>query len=141
MREITVRIYDDLDFARDGTRTEAAVTLAIGLAGKWTELDLSEANHTLIRAQIEDWMKAGHRPDEEPALPPRKRGAAPGRKIPRESLEWGQRVREFARENDIPYITKTGKYYYSNRLRKAYAEYTREITLAAGNNTAEVTGG
>ena len=38
MREITVQIFDDLDYATNGARHEARVTVAIGLDGVWRTL-------------------------------------------------------------------------------------------------------
>ncbi len=125
MRRVKIELWDDLHWAEDKRLTAAALTITVGLNGAWAELDVSEANHTLIRNVLDPWMKAGHEPDSQPAPPPRKTGRPPGthREIPRESLEWGRTIREFARKQDIPYQTRTGKYYYSVRLRKAYEEY------------------
>lgn len=117
MHEITVKIWDDLDFARDGTRTEAFASLTIGLNGKWVQLDLAEPNHTLVLGTLEKWMAAGHQPETDPVARPRGMpGRAAGYKIPKEALQRGKDMRAFAEAHKIPYVTKTGKYYYSTRL-------------------------
>jgi Lsr2 len=126
MRQVitVVKINDDLDFTRDGTETEAVVTVTVGLNGIWRELDLSEANDAGLQAVIQPYLDAGRPPEEDPAQKKKKKtGATPGYHIPAETIEYGKRLRAFAQENGFRYLTDTGKYYYSQRLKKAYAAH------------------
>ena len=118
MREVTIKIWDDLAFARDETRIEAAVTASVGLDGSWRELDLSEASHAELKKILQPYLDAGRIPasSPKPADPVRARRSTP-------QFAYMEGMREFARENGFKYITTTGKYYYQVRLRKAYADY------------------
>ena len=53
MREISVRIFDDLDYARDRSRNEAAVTVTIGLDGVWREYWGPRPGHVACRVPVE----------------------------------------------------------------------------------------
>jgi hypothetical protein len=109
-------------------------TVTIGLNGTWSELDLTDAAYKEVMAAMTPWMAAGHAPDSQPVQPPARRGRPPGRSIPRKSLEWGKAIRAFAEKEGIPYMTDSGKFYYSVRLRRAYDEYLRQ--QASGNGAA-----
>jgi len=120
MREIVtqIRIYDDLDHARDKSKNEAAHTVTVGLNGVWRELDLSEDHHKELIALLQPYQDAGHVPAEAPKPNDPLRGK-------RSSPEFAymQGMREFAKANNLRYVTSTGKFYYSTSLRKAYAEH------------------
>lgn len=118
MREISVKVYDDLDFRRDGTKNEAALTVTLGFQGRWVELDLSERNHEELQRAMGAFMDAGHPPESTVAAPPK---GSTSRKSP--EFEYGKALREFAHEQGIPYRTKTGKYYYSKRLTEAFEKH------------------
>lgn len=116
MREVAVKIWDDIDFAGNGTRVEAAVTITIGLDGTEREMDLSETNHRELLRFLEPYLKAGRTPGQ-----PGKTGSASRKKaVPHEYME-GMRI--FAKDNGFSYITKKGQYYYPVKLRNAYKEY------------------
>lgn len=127
MREIAVRLWDDLDWAEQREKNEAAGTVLVGLDGRWRELDLTAAHLDHVRATLETWMAAGHKPDSEAAAatpPPRQ---AP-RRISPESREYGRAIREFADKQDPPlnYLTQGGSYYYGAELRMRFADYLAE---------------
>jgi hypothetical protein len=123
MREVSIKVYDDLDYEEDGTKNEAAVTVTIGLNGDWVELDLSEPNHTTLQEVIGRWMRAGHAPDT-PVTTPRGRSGSK-RKTP--EFEYGKALRAFANEHGIRYRTTTGKYYYSKKLTEAFEKHLADI--------------
>jgi hypothetical protein len=122
VREVEVKLYDDLDYAESGRRTEAAVTVTVGLNGTWRELDLSEEHGEQLAKLLQPYLQAGHPPDSPPE-PHGRKGQGKGRKISRESLEWGKGIRAFAKQNGYSYTTSTGKLYYSALLRDAYARH------------------
>lgn len=128
MKEVAIRVWDDIVFTQTGEKVEAQASVVIGMDGLWAELDLAQATAEEIREQLAEWMKAGRVVSDPPA-----------RRLPRAALTdgeekkqwgrdwehgraWGEAIREFARANDIPYMTEAGKYYYSKRLRDAYAK-------------------
>lgn len=119
MREVSIKVYDDLDFRRDGTKNEAAVTVTLGFQGKWVELDLSERNNEELHRAMGVFMDAGHPPEHDQAPAPPK--GTISRKSP--EFEYGKALRAFAKEQDIPYRTKTGKYYYSRKLTGAFEKH------------------
>lgn len=118
MREVTVVIYDDLDYCRDGTKTVAERTVTIGLDGVWRELDLSEVRYTELQKLLGPYLEAGHPPAEAPKRNDPLRGR---RNTP--EFAYRKALREFATANGFRYITETGKYYYSKKLKAAYDEY------------------
>jgi hypothetical protein len=127
MQEVVIRIWDDLA-ARNGEKVEAARTVAIGLDGRWVELDLSAENADAILGKFEEWMSAGRAVKEAPQPQRRAIEAPAGEKKEQWKVRewehgraWGDAVREFARANGLSYMTSTGKYYYSRTLRDAYA--------------------
>jgi hypothetical protein len=107
MKEISVRVFDDLDFHRDGIRNEACVTLSIGLNGTWCELDLTEANEKTVRDTLDQLMEAGHDPDVPP-VPGAKRGINP------EVTARNERIRAWCRENGLRNSSGTGWAYQTN---------------------------
>lgn len=121
MREISVKVWDDLDYAGEGLKNEAAITVTVGLNGVWRELDLSQANHDSVQQMLKRWMDAGHPPETEPRAgdPKRRDKAAP-------EFAYGRGLREFAEKHGYRYRTETGKYYYSVALKRAYAEHLKE---------------
>ena len=121
MREVSIKVYDDLDFKRDGTKNEAALTVTLGFQGKWVELDLSERNHTELQRAMGVFMDAGHPPDAPVTTP---RGSQASRKSP--EFEYGKALRAFANEAGIRYRTKTGKYYYSKKLTDSFEKHLAE---------------
>ena len=133
MREVSIRIYDDLDYARDKTRSEATTSVVIGLDGIWAELDLGEVNSENVRQTLQQWMSAGHPPESSP---PRRSGRRPGPqgKIPLESLARGKAIRAFAAVRGFSTTTAngSGKTYYSDPLKKAFARAVREFALGTG---------
>ena len=133
MREVSIRIYDDLDYARDKTRNEATVSVLVGLDGMWAELDLTEVNNENIRQTLQQWMSAGHPPEPSP---PRRSGRRPGPqgKIPPESLARGKAIRAFAAVRGFSTTTAngSGKTYYSDPLKKSFARAVREYSLGTG---------
>lgn len=109
MREISVRISDDLDWTRTGARNEAAVTLAVGLDGRWTELDLTEANEKLVRDILDELMAAGHEPEEPPKPPDH-----PGRNA------FFAELRQWVRETGLKNSSGTGWAYQTNTSGQDY---------------------
>jgi hypothetical protein len=124
MREISVRVSDDLDYKRDGTRNDATVTLTVGLNGTWAELDLTEGNEKLVRDTLGELMAAGHEPAEKPASPVEKNLT--------EAAAFNKRLRAWCREtgqrnssgSGWAYQTNTsGMDYIGEPLARKYQEY------------------
>lgn len=117
MREIQVRVFDDLDFTRDGVRNDASVTLTVGLDGTWRELDLTEANEKYLRDTLGELMKAGREPDEKPTAPAKKRtvfGPDP------ETVAFNERLRAWVRENGLKNSSGSGWAYQTNESKADY---------------------
>ncbi len=137
MREISVRIFDDLDYNRNQSRNEAVVTVTIGLDGVWRELDLTRENEEIVRATIRPLMRAGHDLEGASAaeLPNRRPYTKPdhGRvKFLRGLRQWchdtGQRN---SSGSGWAYQTNdTLKYYYGTRLIARYQAYLNEQATA-----------
>lgn len=107
MREITVKVFDDLDFHEDGTRNEACVTVTVGLNGVWRELDLTEANEKEVRDTLDRLMAAGHEPDETPAPPS-------GRAIDPAVVARNEAIRAWCRREGLMNSSGTGYAYQTN---------------------------
>jgi hypothetical protein len=58
----TIAVWDDLDFAQ-GLHVEAAESVALGLRGRWYELDLSADNVIELEKALAPWLKVAHRPE------------------------------------------------------------------------------
>lgn len=129
MRRVRIEVWDDLDWARDGTLTAAEQVITIGLNGTWAELDVSRESQELITGVLGQWIKAGHPLDSEEQADVHP--YQPRKVIPRESIEFGKALRQFAREHGLSYTTPSGGYYYGVELRKAYAKHLQ----ATGRNT------
>lgn len=108
MREISVRVFDDLDFTRSGERNEAAITVSVGLNGVWRELDLTKVNEEIIRGALDEWMTAGHEPDVEPRPPVKRFGPNP------DTVAFNERLRKWVRDNGMRNSSGTGWAYQTN---------------------------
>lgn len=106
MREITVKVFDDLDFHEYGERNEACATVTVGLNGTWRELEVTEKNEKEVRATLERLMAAGHDPDH-PVMPPK--NAAPAEVIAR-----NEAIRDWCRETGLMNSSGTGYAYQTN---------------------------
>jgi Lsr2 protein len=120
MREISVRIFDDLDFTGDGKRNEAAVLVTVGLNGTWRELDLTEANEKYVLDILERLMAAGREPDEPPKLPEKKHGGVNKFNVDPEKLAFNERVRAWCRETGLKNSTGSGWAYQTNKTLQDY---------------------
>lgn len=118
MREISVRIFDDLDFTREGLRNEAVVTLTVGLDGFWRELDLTEANEKMVRDTLDKLMCAGREPKESPLTPAKARGKGPGPNP--EKAAFNERLRAWCRQNGVRNASGTGWAYQTNKSGQDY---------------------
>ena len=78
MKELIPAVWDDVEFARDGSRVQAHGTVSLGWMGVWRELDLTGEHTVALRELIEPWFEAGHRPDSTPR--PQASAAAAGRR-------------------------------------------------------------
>jgi len=113
MREITVKIYDDLDFRTDGSRNEAAGTITVGLDGIWRELDVTDVNEKGIRDTIERLFAAGREPETPPE--PRPKGSPDPAIIRR-----NQEIRQWCQDNGIMNSSGTGYAYQTNGSKQDY---------------------
>jgi hypothetical protein len=113
MREISVRVFDDLDYYDNKVRNEASVTLTVGLNGVWRQLDVTEANEKLVRDTLDRLMTAGSEPDEPPA-PPTARGPNP------EKIAYNERLRAWVRQEGLKNSSGTGWAYQTNTSQADY---------------------
>lgn len=112
---IILERYDDLDYARDKTKTLAThVDVPLTWGDKSVTLDLSEENYQRVTRLVTDLVKAGT-PAGKPAEPAR---TPYNGKLPRGK---GQALRQWARDNKImarsgperyAYLTPGGSHYY-----------------------------
>lgn len=110
MREISVRIFDDLDFKENGTRNEACVTLNIGLNGVWRELDVTAENEKEIRDTLDRLMSAGREPEVAPEPPSARSKFGPN---PAKAA-YNERLREWVRETGLKNSSGSGWAYQTN---------------------------
>lgn len=110
MREISVRIFDDLDFKENGIRNEACVTLNVGLNGVWRELDVTAANEKEIRDTLDRLMAAGHEPEVPPEPPSTRSKFGPNP----EKAAYNERLREWVRETGMKNSSGSGWAYQTN---------------------------
>ena len=115
MREISVRIFDDLDFYEDGSRHEACVTVTVGLNGTWRELDLTEVNEKEVRDTLERLMAAGHKPDETPVPPSAAKGS-----INPEVIARNEAIRAWCRATGLMNSSGSGYAYQTNASLSDY---------------------
>jgi hypothetical protein len=123
-QELVPRLWDDYDLAEQGLRREASVTEHIGIDGAWYQLDLSDEHAKPLREMLERAKAAGLKLDGPPPRP--KKGRKPGQLRP--GSKDGERLRNWADANGLSdeYRKKASGdgYYYSSKLRNAYAEVT-----------------
>ena len=110
MREISVRVSDDLDFTRDGVRNEAAVTVTVGLNGAWKELDLTRENEKMVSDILDELMAAGRDPDEQPA-PPKERSKFASNP---EKAAYNEKLRAWVRATGLKNSSGSGWAYQTN---------------------------
>jgi hypothetical protein len=115
MREISVRVSDDLDYIRDGVKNEATTQLTVGLNGIWRELDLTDVNAKLVRDLLEELMAAGHKPEEAP-VPAKSSKFGPNP----EKAAFNEEVRAWVRETGLKNSTGTGWAYQTNNSLQDY---------------------
>ena len=113
MKEISVRVWDDLDYQEDGTRNEACETVMVGLNGRWRELDLTEENGKEVRGTLERLMAAGSEP-EFPVAPP-----SPASETA-EVIERNRAIRAWCREQGLMNSSGSGYAYQTNGSLKDY---------------------
>lgn len=128
MKEISVRVFDDLDYARDGLRNEAVTTITVGLDGTWRELDLTRDNEKSVRAVLEELLNAGRERGEAPVLPAKRIYHAP--RPERANFfkglrEWCQQTgRRNAADTGWAYQTSISlQYYYGKEVVEQYQAY------------------
>jgi hypothetical protein len=129
MKEIAVRIFDDLDYHESQVRHEACATLTIGLNGAWRELDLTEVNEKKVRDTLEPLMAAGREPEKPPVPPEAVKRTDPVR------AEYMRKLREWVRAAGLRNKEGTGwayqtgeslSYYYSRELLDRYQAHLDE---------------
>jgi hypothetical protein len=133
MKEILVKVFDDLDFTRHGERNEATGTLAVGLEGIWSELDLSAENEKRVRELLGELMAAGHDPDKTPSAS--HTGSKKYTPPTEETFAFYEGLRAWVRANGWKNRARTGwayqtnktlQYYYSVKLKQEYQAYLAE---------------
>lgn len=115
MKEISVRVFDDLDFHEEGLRNDACVTVVIGLDGAWRELDLTEVNEKEVRDTLERLMAAGHEPDQAPRPP-----VAPRVSVNPEVVARNEAIRAWCRSTGLMNSSGTGYAYQTNTSQADY---------------------
>jgi hypothetical protein len=123
-QELVPRLWDDFDLAEMGLRHDADVTLHVWVDGDFYQLDLSDEHAKPLREMLERAKRAGLKLDGPPPKP--KKGRKPGQLRP--GSKDGERLRNWADANGLgdEYRQKASGdgYYYSAKLRNAYAEAT-----------------
>jgi len=110
MREVSIRVLDDLD-----KTTEAAETLPLGLRGQWYELDLGAENLRRLEEFLGPYLKAGRRIGEPLHTAPVRGGSYPAqRQLKAEMRAWGK-------DNGWPDLEPGG--YIPKPLREAYQRH------------------
>jgi len=117
MKEVAVRLLDDLDLA-DGTRTEADGTVQLQLNDQLVELDLTSAHITELAIKLAPYFKAGH-----------KQGQGAGTRPGRKPKAYYDGLHEYATSRGITLERKSdgSGWAYPLPLRREYDEH-----LAAG---------
>lgn len=131
MREIQVRVFDDLDYSREGLKNEASATITVGLNGTWRELDVTEANEKMIRDLLHPVLSAGHEPDSPVPVQARQVHDSQRMAFLKNLREW-VRAQGLRNPENTGWAYQTGaslSYYYSRDLLDKYQAY-----LAAGHD-------
>lgn len=114
MKEIAVQSWDDLDYAEDGSKVPAPLSVTLSLNGKTVELDLTEQHVAELSAYLRPWFKAGRKPDAP------KVSSGPGRK----PAAYYEGMQAYAASQGIHLVESVnGGFYYPRALRRAYEDY------------------
>ena len=130
---ILVDWYDDLELAQ-GKEVEADETVQLVLDGKPVEIDLSAYNARRLRAWLEPWMAAGHRPAPKLSQTPhvvkykpdgqKSTALAPtlpeSRALGKRIMAWLDHEHNMGQHLDLSYTTPKKGRYYSGPLRAEY---------------------
>ena len=84
------------------------VPLTFGDETVW--LDLSQAGYELVRKTLDGFMTLGRRETE-------------GRRVKPGARDHYARLREFAKARNINYTTPGGSFYYTEELKRLFAEH------------------
>ena len=128
-----IEAYDDLDWARNRTRTPATVTARLSWDGITVELDLSDKSKAELDERLADLLTLGTRVTSR--NPPQERNEYTGNGTPMaKSRHYHKKIREWADANDLrsrehpeiaAYKTPSGSWYYPAWLSEAYEEAHR----------------
>lgn len=119
--------FDDLAEA-DGQEVRADQTAVVGLAlgGRWealAELDLSDEHVAGLWNALRQYLEAGHTPLELPEMRlPRAAHSSPSPGSS-DARQYGTQLRTWAKARKFLYSTPSGTYYYSDRLKLAFAHW------------------
>lgn len=127
MQELVPKLWDDLDFTRDGTKTPASETLTVGIDGWWVEVDLTGKHADQIRDVLMPVMQAGRRLKQPPKPVPAHKNGAVAR-----GPAHGKAMRSYADAHGMSDQYKAKKdgsgYHYSVKLRKEYGASLADST-------------
>jgi hypothetical protein len=111
-----IQTIDDLHHHEDGEQVAAERTHRLTLDGKDTELDLTAEHYKELDELLARYFAAGRKPQGPPRAPKTGAGKRP--------TDYNAGMREYADAHGINYrAAKSGKPYYSAKLKRAYAAH------------------
>lgn len=132
-----VKFHDDLDQHLHGKDTEATRTITVAFEGKAVELDVSDANYTMVHDFMLPLLASGRKITASKNSQPRMRASYT---IDPESVKYKKELREWVKANNIRNLNDTGwayetmtgthKTYYPEWLHKKYKAYLEEQAKA-----------
>jgi len=123
MKQVEVKAYDDLDWTEKQQRNPATATVALGVDGRWVELDLTQDHATELLRFVDRYMTAGTKPAKPPVLRSASSPLAGARRFGKERLAW-------VNANGWPEVTTR---YIPMKARQAYDAHLLALTQGGGD--------
>ena len=118
MREVIVRILDDLDRTSD-VLAEGGRTVTLGYQGEWVAVDLTRQHIDQLEKLVQIYFRVGRDSDGSPPAPLHGSGSPSTRQFNADARAWGN-------DNGWPDV-QPGK--MPRALVKAYREHLERIAL------------
>jgi hypothetical protein len=120
VRQVTVRILDDLDKTTDVLES-GGKTVTLGYQGQWVALDLKATNVNELERLLAPYLKAGRESDGQPPAPLYGSGSPSTRQFNAEARAWGK-------DHGWPDVP-SGK--MPRALARAYRDHLEQQAIAA----------